>query len=699
MTNKKNTKKALLMSCLSLLLCFSMLLGTTFAWFTDEVKSGTNIIAAGNLDIELYHTDRNATDAPVNGGTKLFDDVYPSLWEPGAVAYEILTVKNEGTLALKYNLAFHALNATVVNGKSLADALKVAVVDEAKLTDRETAIAAGNEAGWSKLASFDLPGTLAAEDSKTYGIVIYWEPTANDNDFNMNNENQGKTLSVELGVHLTATQLMSEDDSYGDDYDEDAEFVLIQNADDLAAALTSGDEYINVILGSDIDLPIGSLGTITGGSGEYKLGGENTKAINVNLNGHKLNITTTYWSNLGAKNNDAVITFANGTMTSSQATGTWNSYDLTFSNCKFVFENVVFGKAIALTTSATLKNVTINETHDYYALWITAEGQTVEIDGLTINSNGRGIKIDEQYVGAPAKVTLKVSNATFNTNKKAAIMVKSAAGADITLHNVNITNTADPLHHVWVDEDSDAYVDQVTVIDGEKFFEGDVISSSTGLSDALANGETDIVLGSGDFSMPTTTGDVTISGNTDTVITINKPKAGNVTLNGVTVVGSGYATGIQHSNTVVYENCVIKGVQCLYAENVVIKNCVIDLSEVTDYIWTYGAKNVTFDNCTFNTNGKAILIYNEGKNLVTNVTVKNCTFNATQSALASGATAAAIEIDSSLATNGHYTLNTENNTVDSDFSGEWRIKKSGTDNTTVNGVVYNAITIDGVKVS
>lgn len=700
MTNKKSTKKALITSALCLLLCMSMLVGTTFAWFTDEVKSGTNIIAAGNLDIELYHSDDNATDEKVNSGTKLFDDVSPKLWEPGAVAYEILTVKNEGTLALKYNLAFHALNATVVNDKSLADALKVAVVDEAKLTDRESAIAAGNEAGWSNLASFDLPGTLAAEASETYGIVIYWLPTANDNDFNMNNENQGKTLSVELGVHLTATQLMSENDSYGPDYDEDAEFVLIKTADDLAAALTSGDEYINVILGSDINLPIGSLGTITGGSGEYKLGGENTKAINVDLNGHKLNITTTYWSNLGAKNNDAVITFANGTMTSSQATGTWNSYDLTFSNCKFAFENVVFGKAIALESDAVLKNVTVSETHDYYAIWISAKGQTVEIDGLTVISAGRGIKIDEQYISAPEKVTLKVSNATFNTNNKAAIMVKSAAGADITLSNVNTANTVDPAHAVWVDEDSAAYIDLVTVTGGNKFYEGDVISSSAGLNDAIANGQTEVVLGSGDYALPSVNnGDVTISGSKDTVITVNKPNysGSDVTFNGVSIKGSGYATGVQHVNTVTYNDATIIGEMCLYGEKVVFNNCTFELNN--QYIWTYGAKEVEFINCTFNTNGKAILIYNEGANLVTNVTVTGCTFNASAAAYAgtiSNQACAAIEIGSNLATNGHYTLTTSGNTVNGDFSGEWRIKASAGSNVTVNGTDYEAVTLDGV---
>ena len=628
----KSTKKALLMSALSLLLCCSMLIGTTFAWFTDEVKSGNNIIAAGNLDIELYHSDSAVKNEKVNGGTKLFDDVSSQLWEPGAVAYEVLTVVNEGTLALKYNLAFHALNATVVNGKSLANVLKIAVVDASKLTSREAAIAAG--AGeWTALNSFDLPGVLEAEESETYGIVIYWEPSSNDNDFNMNNENQGKILSVELGVHLTATQKMSEEDSFGDDYDKDAEPVLVKNAADLAAALTANEEYIYVILGNDIDLPRNLL--IGGNSGdEYKMGGADTKAINIDLNGRKLNITTSYWSVLGTVNPATVVTFANGTMTSSQATGTWNSYDLAFASGEFVFENVTFEKAIALETNAVLKNVTINETHDYYAMWISAEGQTVEIDGLTINSNGRGIKIDEQYVDAE-KVTLKVSNATFNTNKKAAIMVKSEAGADIILDKIDISNTSDPLHAVWVDEDSAAYSDKVNVIGGKKFSEADVISSATGLNDAIASGDTDIVLGAGTYTLPTLSGKdgITIVGAEGVVIGGENTATGfggnfgqDTTIKNLNFIGS--TNGVRYSyaqgGTTTFENCTFAG-DSTYGFH-------IDESEGATFIFnncTFSGFNafagdlekVIFNNCTFLNNG------NYGHTNIWSVAeLNNCTF-------------------------------------------------------------------------
>ncbi len=293
MTKKGNTKKALLMSALSLLLCVSMLVGTTFAWFTDEVVSGTNIIAAGNLDVELTHTDKAATDEKVDGNIILFDDV--KLWEPGAVAYEKLTVSNVGSLALKYNLAINIAkaNGVLVNNKvyTLADVLKVAVVDANELDSRESAIKAG-EGKWKPLTSWFENGNLYPEEGRntdTYGIVIYWEPSENDNIFNMNNgkttTDGGKQLTIELGVHLVATQLVHENDSYGDDYDKDAfwtgdkdtdwysstetEF-MINTAEELAGLaqlVNSGtDTFVGktVKLGANIDLndvawtPIGS---------------------------------------------------------------------------------------------------------------------------------------------------------------------------------------------------------------------------------------------------------------------------------------------------------------------------------------------------------------------------------------------------------------------------------------------------------
>ena len=98
----KSTKKSLFLSTISLVLCFAMLLGTTWAWFTDEVTSGVNQIKAGNLDVELYHATSGAVTADdankVTSTTQLFNIEH---WEPGMVAYENFMVKNVGNLALK----------------------------------------------------------------------------------------------------------------------------------------------------------------------------------------------------------------------------------------------------------------------------------------------------------------------------------------------------------------------------------------------------------------------------------------------------------------------------------------------------------------------------------------------------------------------------------------------------------------------
>ena len=127
MKRKNLARNALFTSIISLLLCVSMLVGTTFAWFTDSVVSGTNVIASGNLDVALYHSNKADKGEAVTSETILFDDV--KLWEPGAVAYENFVIANEGTLALKYQMTLNALNATETSeGKTLSDVLQVAVV-------------------------------------------------------------------------------------------------------------------------------------------------------------------------------------------------------------------------------------------------------------------------------------------------------------------------------------------------------------------------------------------------------------------------------------------------------------------------------------------------------------------------------------------------------------------------------------------
>ncbi len=230
MTKSKNTKKALLTSMLSLILCAAMLVGSTFAWFTDSVTSGLNKIVAGNLDIELTHTNAFVTsEVEVNTDTKLFTDNEGNQinWEPGVMAYENFTVKNVGSLALKYTLSLNVDSFNTVAGtdNSLKDVLKVAVVDGGFTGNNR---AAALDLTYDKtIEDFEYEGRMdAGDDSKTYGIVIYWEPSADDNDYNLNNgkvasdaSGDNNALYIDLGINLSAYQDTVENDSFDNNYD------------------------------------------------------------------------------------------------------------------------------------------------------------------------------------------------------------------------------------------------------------------------------------------------------------------------------------------------------------------------------------------------------------------------------------------------------------------------------------------------
>ena len=121
MTKSKKTKKALLSSFMVLMLCFTMLVGTTFAWFTDSVTAGNNRIIAGNLSIDLLIKTKGDTDyvSVKEDATKAAFDY--DLWEPGYTEVANAKVMNTGNLALKYTMRL------VANGdvSILADVIDV----------------------------------------------------------------------------------------------------------------------------------------------------------------------------------------------------------------------------------------------------------------------------------------------------------------------------------------------------------------------------------------------------------------------------------------------------------------------------------------------------------------------------------------------------------------------------------------------
>ena len=142
MTNSKHTKRALGSSIVALLLCFTMLMGATFAWFTDNVSSTGNRIQAGDLEVDLVMDKPDASGNydgvydVISDGTN--GDIFSEAtgngvrWEPGKTEIVYLGVQNSGNLALKYNIVLNIVD----NG--LAGALEYAIIDGVTSADTYT---------------------------------------------------------------------------------------------------------------------------------------------------------------------------------------------------------------------------------------------------------------------------------------------------------------------------------------------------------------------------------------------------------------------------------------------------------------------------------------------------------------------------------------------------------------------------------
>ena len=214
MTNRKSTKRALLGSVMAMVLCLAMLVGATFAWFTDTASTGVNKIQAGNLDIEIQDENGNAIKNlawKTQEGTA-FDEEQNPLWEPGCT-YELtpFQIVNKGNLALKYKIVVTGLEG---------DTGLLKVIKFTYKTGEET---------------FDMntEGHLTANGgaSKVITVSAHMDEAAG-------NEYMNKTLE---GVKFTvyATQDTVESDSFHNTYDENATYPVV-NVTELKEALTNG---------------------------------------------------------------------------------------------------------------------------------------------------------------------------------------------------------------------------------------------------------------------------------------------------------------------------------------------------------------------------------------------------------------------------------------------------------------------------
>ena len=236
------TKTSLLKSALALLLCVSMLIGSTFAWFTSSVTSKGNIIQSGNLNIEMYWTD------DLNSGVwyNVEDDAHNTIfsydnWEPGYTDVKYIKLVNKGNLALNYKLTLTPQGSV---GK-LAEVINVFFADHAvDVKSREDLPKLGAIGLLSNVMNGGAPacGTLLAANQQSdlhpRGEVIM--TIAMNMLTTAGNEYQGEN-SGDFTITALATQASSEQDSFGSDYDSNAPYPTIITGGTVSTPVTAVD--------------------------------------------------------------------------------------------------------------------------------------------------------------------------------------------------------------------------------------------------------------------------------------------------------------------------------------------------------------------------------------------------------------------------------------------------------------------------
>jgi hypothetical protein len=358
-----------------------MLLGTTFAWFTDSAASGSNVIKSGNLDMEVEYTLDGTNWNKLDGATDLFQK---GLWEPGHTEVVALRITNKGSLALKYAANMNIVKEVVGKNNDGGDIVLSDILQVSTLTIEDAGIdpALGMNIAAETLKkafegedmiAYDAPRAFKSANVLEAGSPLYAGstqyvfmkvdmPEAVGNEANHDGKN---VPSIEFGINVLATQFTEEEDSFGDQYDANAwtevaetpkpdenGVVDVYSAQQLAGVManTAGIKTINIK--EDIDL----------NGRSWAPAYVSAPDLVINGNGHTIsNMTTSgkdYQGFIGVAYQNLTIndlTFENAKVDSNKSfTGgvigwAWGNADVTFDNVDVIDSEV----------SASIANVAI----------------------------------------------------------------------------------------------------------------------------------------------------------------------------------------------------------------------------------------------------------------------------------------------------------------------------------------------------
>ena len=358
---KANSKKALLSSAFALVLSVAMLIGTTFAWFTDTASTAVNKIQSGNLDVELEYKNSDTTSfTKADKNTKVFKE--GALWEPGHVEYVVLKVSNAGSLALKYKLGINIASETgstnvYNNAFNLSDYIRFAVLDGDKSSlNRDAMVAAATDSKLIK-EGYTAENHLTAigtDNSQKVVTLVVWMPT--DVGSEANHKTEVTAPSIDLGISVAATQDTVEKDSFDNTYDKDAVYPivamdtlqeLINNAAEPVSAKLEGNIAGSLTVPQDKNITLDLNGfTLTGGD-THAILNRGTLCIKDSSGNGKIVASK---ADTSALRNTAVCVIEGGTFTRAAGEGNkWHTVEnfgtMTFNGGKVIAED---GRSFAI---------------------------------------------------------------------------------------------------------------------------------------------------------------------------------------------------------------------------------------------------------------------------------------------------------------------------------------------------------------
>ena len=403
MTSSKSTKRALVSSALAILMCVAMLIGTTFAWFTDTASTAVNKIQAGNLDIGVEYTLDGETWKDLDGATDIFQK---GLWEPGHTEVVALKFKNNGSLALKYSINRNIVDETAGVNKlnqeyKLSDYLKVKTLSQEAsgigdicigmaFSARNDGLGYTNTANFKDATVLDHDLFLAPGEVGNYLIMKVYMPETVGNEANAISTE--KAASIRFGLNVVATQVPYEKDSFGNTYDKDATYPVVVSRNELNTSLTLNDLKDENGKVSPVEV---TLGNTEAAEINYRETNSGYTGKGVMLGSTKLN----KYAATPADEGQYKFTFKDGTITSA-ATGygsidnykDTSVYMLVPGNSDVVFENMTFNGVVSFDiqkytspwsnlNSITFKNCIFNG-----IIIGTCPASNVTFDGCTFNA-------------------------------------------------------------------------------------------------------------------------------------------------------------------------------------------------------------------------------------------------------------------------------------------------------------------------